>query len=129
MDKDKFVKVRVPGTSANCGPGFDCLGVACTIYNELELKLLPEERLEINITGDGAANIPTDERNIVWRSIQKLLKRAGKADEYKGAIINMHNGVPLSRGLGSSATAIVGGHRNRGTSRQCSPCYLWWLYH
>ncbi len=109
MDKDKFVKVRVPGTSANCGPGFDCLGVACTIYNELELKLLPEERLEINITGDGAANIPTDERNIVWRSIQKLLKRAGKADEYKGAIINMHNGVPLSRGLGSSATAIVGG--------------------
>ncbi len=109
MDKDKFVKVRVPGTSANCGPGFDCLGVACTIYNELELKLLPEERLEINITGDGAENIPTDERNIVWRSIQKLLKRAGKENEYKGAIINMHNGVPLSRGLGSSATAIVGG--------------------
>ncbi len=109
MDKDKFVKVRVPGTSANCGPGFDCLGVACTIYNELELKLVPEERLEINITGDGAENIPTDERNIVWRSIQKLLKRAGKEDEYKGAIINMHNGVPLSRGLGSSATAIVGG--------------------
>ncbi len=109
MDKDKFVKVRVPGTSANCGPGFDCLGVACTIYNELELKLLPEERLEINITGDGAENIPTDERNIVWRSIQKLLKRASKENEYKGAIINMHNGVPLSRGLGSSATAIVGG--------------------
>lgn len=109
MDKDKFVKVRVPGTSANCGPGFDCLGVACTIYNELELRLLTEKRLEINITGDGADNIPTDERNIVWRSIEKLLQKAGKADEYRGAIINMHNEVPLSRGLGSSATAIVGG--------------------
>lgn len=105
----RSVKVRVPGTSANCGPGFDCLGVACTIYNELELTLLEEERLEIEITGDGAENIPVDERNIVWRSIQKLLERAGKAQEYKGAIIRMDNGVPLSRGLGSSATAIVGG--------------------
>ena len=105
----KSVKVRVPGTSANCGPGFDCLGVACTIYNELELTLLEEERLDIEITGDGAENIPVDERNIVWRSIQKLLERAGKAQDYKGAIIRMDNGVPLSRGLGSSATAIVGG--------------------
>ena len=105
----RSVKVRVPGTSANCGPGFDCLGVACTIYNELELTLLEEERLDIEITGDGAENIPVDERNIVWRSIQKLLERAGKAQEYKGAIIRMDNGVPLSRGLGSSATAIVGG--------------------
>ena len=105
----KSVKVRVPGTSANCGPGFDCLGVACTIYNELELTLLEEERLDIEITGDGAENIPVDERNIVWRSIQKLLERAGKAQEYKGAVIRMDNGVPLSRGLGSSATAIVGG--------------------
>ena len=105
----KSVKVRVPGTSANCGPGFDCLGVACTIYNELELTLLEEERLDIEITGDGAENIPVDERNIVWRSIQKLLERAGKAQEYKGAVIRMNNGVPLSRGLGSSATAIVGG--------------------
>ena len=105
----RSVKVRVPGTSANCGPGFDCLGVACTIYNELELTLLEEERLDIEITGDGAENIPVDERNIVWRSIQKLLERAGKAQEYKGAIIRMDNGVPLSRGLGSSATALVGG--------------------
>ena len=63
----RSVKVRVPGTSANCGPGFDCLGVACTIYNELELTLLEEERLDIEITGDGAENIPVDERNIVWR--------------------------------------------------------------
>ena len=105
----KSVKVRVPGTSANCGPGFDCLGVACTIYNELELTLLREERLDIEITGDGAENIPVDERNIVWRSIQKLLAQAGREQEYKGAIIRMNNGVPLSRGLGSSATAIVGG--------------------
>lgn len=105
----KGVKVRVPGTSANCGPGFDCLGVACTIYNELELTLLQEERLDIEVTGDGAGNIPVDGKNIVWRSIQKLLEAAGRAQEYRGAIIRMKNDVPLSRGLGSSATAIVGG--------------------
>lgn len=105
----KSVKVRVPGTSANCGPGFDCLGVACTIYNELELILLQEERLDIEITGDGAGNIPTDARNIVWRSVQKLLEAAGRVQEYRGAVIKMKNDVPLSRGLGSSATAIVGG--------------------
>lgn len=38
-----FVKVRVPGTTANCGPGFDVMGIACSIYNELELKLLEEK--------------------------------------------------------------------------------------
>lgn len=107
--EEKSVKVRVPGTSANCGPGFDCLGVACTIYNELELTLLRDERLDIEITGDGAGNIPTDARNIVWRSVQKLLEAAGRAQEYRGAVIKMKNDVPLSRGLGSSATAIVGG--------------------
>lgn len=106
---EKCVRVRVPGTSANCGPGFDCLGVACTIYNELELELLPEKRLEIYIEGDGAGNIPTDGRNIVWRSVVKLLEAVGKEKDYQGAIIKMKNNVPLSRGLGSSATAIVGG--------------------
>ena len=105
----KQVKVRVPGTSANCGPGFDSLGVACTIYNELSLVLLEKPELDIVITGAGAENIPKDERNIVWKSIQKLLKRVGLADKYLGAKIEMDNGVPLSRGLGSSATAIVGG--------------------
>ena len=105
----KTVKVRVPGTSANCGPGFDCMGVACTIYNELELTLLEEEQLSIEVTGAGANNIPTDERNIVWRSIKNLLRIANLGDTYKGAVIKMYNEVPLSRGLGSSATAIVAG--------------------
>ena len=68
-----FVKVRVPGTTANCGPGFDVMGIACSIYNELELKLLEEKNLCIEIYGDGATNIPCDERNMVWCSIEKLL--------------------------------------------------------
>lgn len=102
------VKIRVPGTSANCGPGFDCLGVSCTIYNELELSLLKEPKLEIYAEGEGADSIPTDERNLAWRSIQMLLHRVKADDTYRGAVIRMKNCVPLSRGLGSSAAAIVG---------------------
>lgn len=106
---EKCVRVRVPGTSANCGPGFDCLGLACTVYNDLELRLTREPGLSITMTGEGATNIPCDNRNIVWRSAQYFLEKAGKDKEYRGAVIHMENRVPLSRGLGSSATAIVAG--------------------
>ena len=103
------IRVRVPGTSANCGPGFDCIGLACTIYNDLQLTLLKEPKLIIESKGEGASNIPTDDRNIVWRSIRMLLERAGAADTFQGAVIRMENHIPLSRGLGSSAAAIVAG--------------------
>lgn len=106
---EKKVRVRVPGTSANCGPGFDCLGVACTIYNDFELTLLEEPGVRIQATGESAEKIPCDESNVVWQAIQLLLRRAGLDGKYVGAEIKMHNEVPLSRGLGSSATAIVGG--------------------
>ena len=106
---EKCVRVRVPGTSANCGPGFDCLGLASPVYNDLELRLTREPGLSITMTGEGATNIPCDNRNIVWRSAQYLLEKAGKDKEYRGAVIHMENRVPLSRGLGSSATAIVAG--------------------
>lgn len=107
MAEERSIRVRVPGTTANCGPGFDTIGIACNIYNELELVLKKEGPLVIEISGEGAANIPCDSRNIVWRSIQHLLRKA-KLD-YKGAYIKMVNQVPLSRGLGSSAAAIVAG--------------------
>ena len=106
---NRTICVRVPGTSANCGPGFDAIGVACTIYNDLELTLKGEEGLVIEIEGEGAANIPADERNIVLRAIRAILKRAHREDEVKGFHIRMTNHIPLSRGLGSSAAAIVAG--------------------
>lgn len=105
----RSIWVRVPGTSANCGPGFDSIGLACTVYNDLQLKLTEEPGCKITISGAGAENIPCDERNIVWQSIQYVLKKAHMEDTYKGAVIHMENNVPLSRGLGSSATAIVAG--------------------
>ena len=106
---ERSVRVRVPATSANLGPGFDALGVACTLYNEMTLTLMHEPGLHITARGEGAAYIPSDERNIVWKSIRYLLQRADRADEFQGAKIRMSNRIPLSRGLGSSATAIVAG--------------------
>lgn len=106
---ERSVRVRVPATSANLGPGFDALGIACTLYNEMTLTLTHEPGLHISARGEGAAYIPGDERNIVWKSIQYLLERAGRVDEFQGARIRMSNRIPLSRGLGSSATAIVAG--------------------
>ena len=104
----KSIHVRVPGTSANCGPGFDCLGLACSIYNDLTLTLTHEPGLRIDIAGDGARIIPRDERNIVWRSVRYLLDQAGNT-EWQGGHLEMVNHIPLSRGLGSSAAAIVAG--------------------
>lgn len=54
LNKSKTVKVRVPATTANCGPGFDALGIACNFYNELELTLLEEDSLKIEVFGEGA---------------------------------------------------------------------------
>jgi homoserine kinase len=101
------VKVRVPGTTANCGPGFDAVGIACTVYNDLELILSRQGSLAIEIEGEGKGIIPTDERNIVWQVVQTVLNKVG--EEYQGIHIKMKNQIPLSRGLGSSAAAIVAG--------------------
>lgn len=101
------VKVRVPGTTANCGPGFDSVGIACTIYNELELELRDDHQLIIEVHGEGCKNIPCDDRNVIWKSMQTVFKKAGF--DCQGARLKMVNNVPLSRGLGSSAAAIVAG--------------------
>ena len=103
------VTVRVPGTSANCGPGFDCLGVATTIYNYLDLTLLKSNRIIVESKGAGSENIPHGRRNLTWQAVKKILDVTGHADEFKGAIIRTKNNVPISRGLGSSSTAIVAG--------------------
>ncbi|WP_231037941.1 homoserine kinase [Pectinatus frisingensis] len=105
--KSKTVKVRIPATTANCGPGFDSLGIACDIYNILELTLYSENYLHIEISGEGTEYIPTDDKNLVWKVIKDLIDITDAP--YKGAYIKMHNAIPLSRGLGSSAAAIAGG--------------------
>ncbi|MCX7781882.1 MAG: homoserine kinase, partial [Negativicutes bacterium] len=101
------VKVRVPGTTANCGPGFDAVGIACTIYNELELTLMPGEGIDIEVYGEGSVAIPKDDRNIAYQAVKTVLKRVN-APSY-AIKIRMWNNIPMARGLGSSAAAIVAG--------------------
>ncbi len=105
------VRVRVPATSANLGPGFDSLGIALTMYNELELELYREEKFDIESFGEGAEMLPTDGTNMIWGAVRRLLSRIGQADEYRGMKLRMYSRIPVSRGLGSSAAAIVGGLR------------------
>lgn len=108
MQGSKRVKVRVPATTANCGPGFDTLGIACDLYNEVELELTSaRDMVQISVSGDGADGLPTNERNLVLRSVRAVLDR-NKSTGF-GIRLNVLNRIPLSRGLGSSSSAIIGG--------------------
>ncbi len=101
------VTVRVPGTTANCGPGFDTIGIACTIYNELTLTLSDQGGFTLSVEGEGSGSIPTNDRNIALLSVRAVLRQVNK--HYGGIDIKMNNNIPLARGLGSSAAAIVAG--------------------
>ncbi len=101
------VKVRVPGTTANCGPGFDAVGIACTIYNDLELTLNDQGNISLDVIGEGAGAIPADGSNVAVKAIQMVLAKTGC--KLNGIHLKMINHIPLARGLGSSAAAIVGG--------------------
>lgn len=103
----KTIKVKIPATTANCGPGFDSIGIACTFYNELEITELDTDEIQLEVTGEGQGTIPATHDNIVCRAMYKVFERVGYT--CKGIRLKMHNRIPLARGLGSSAAAIVGG--------------------
>lgn len=114
-----MIRVQVPATTANMGPGFDCLGMALKLYNYVEMKQL-NNGLIIEIQGDGAGSIPTDHRNIVYQAAQRVFTAANY--QPTGLRIRLTNKIPTCRGLGSSAAAIVGGvvAANRLTGNQLS---------
>ena len=108
MQSDMRARVRIPATTANCGPGFDTLGIACTLYNEVLLEMTETpNQIEIRVTGDGADSLPVNDRNLVLRSVRAVFEKAGK--QPAGIRLVLSNNIPLSRGLGSSSAAIVGG--------------------
>ncbi|UWG99253.1 homoserine kinase [Dehalobacter sp. DCM] len=97
--------VKVPATSANLGPGFDCMGLALTLYNNFYAE--KSDKLEFILKGTYTQNIPTDERNLLWRTACRLWK---KIDYTPTPLrITLDSCVPPARGLGSSSTAVVGG--------------------
>ncbi|MFC5178406.1 homoserine kinase [Nocardioides taihuensis] len=100
------VRVSVPATSANLGPGFDSLGLALALHDELTAEVLPAG-LEVEVTGGGEGEVPRDERHLVVRAMRAAFAALG-ADP-PGLRLACRNVVPHARGLGSSSAAIVGG--------------------
>lgn len=100
------VRVSVPATSANLGPGFDSLGLALALRDELEGEVTASG-LEITVAGAGADDVPRDESHLVVRSMRAAFVEMGVAPA--GLRLACRNVIPHARGLGSSSAAIVGG--------------------
>ncbi|HEX2058108.1 MAG TPA: homoserine kinase [Actinomycetota bacterium] len=100
------VKVRVPATVANLGPGYDSLGAAIRMHLEIEIEPR-RDSIEIAVEGEGADQLPADETNLVIRSMNTFFDHVGRRPS--GFAVKVTNPIPLAAGLGSSAAAIVGG--------------------
>lgn len=110
------VSVKVPASSANLGPGFDCLGLALPIYNTITIEetVLPGTGIEINLISEEESidemvfdSIPKDENNIVYKAVEMLYNSIGQ--EPSELRINIQSQIPITRGLGSSSSIVVGG--------------------
>lgn len=97
-----MIRITVPGTSANLGPGFDCLGVALTLYNEFTFT-----PIESGIEWDQCNPEYQNEQNLVYRGMKKAWEKLGISP--MGVRISIHEDIPISRGLGSSAACLVAG--------------------
>lgn len=105
--KAQPMQVQVPATSANLGPGFDSLGLALALHDRYIAQVLDESVIDIDITGEGADNLPRNEKHLVIKSMYKGFEFFG--GKPRGVALRALNVIPHSRGLGSSASAIVGG--------------------
>ncbi len=102
----RSVTVEVPATSANLGPGFDCFGLALDWRDRCRLEVV-ERGWRAEVTGEGAGQLPTDERHLVLATARRALDHLGY--EVPGLALHAHNTIPHGRGLGSSSAAIVAG--------------------
>jgi len=101
------VRLVVPASSANLGPGFDCLGLGLGIYDELVAMVSDDPGVLVEAMGEGADEVPRDETHLVVRAMNLLFAHVGA--EPAGFVLRCRNAIPHSRGLGSSAAAIMGG--------------------
>ncbi|HLL67268.1 MAG TPA: homoserine kinase [Micromonosporaceae bacterium] len=100
------VRVRVPATSANLGPGFDALGLALDLHDEVTAHAAGDS-VVVRVVGEGAGELPTDERHLVVRAMYEAFDVLGARPT--GLRLDCRNRIPQARGLGSSSAAIVAG--------------------
>ncbi|MEY4437460.1 MAG: hypothetical protein RL100_924 [Actinomycetota bacterium] len=103
----KKVTVKVPATSANLGPGFDTLGMALSFYDELVVEAVSGNGASVEVHGEGAGEVATDESNLVVKSIAYTFEKVGQ--KLPGLKLIAHNVIPHGRGMGSSGAAVVSG--------------------
>ena len=101
------IQVQVPATSANLGPGFDSFGLAFGMHDRYVAQILDEGGLDIDVTGEGAEEVPRNEKNLLVKAMYKGFDFLG--GKPKGVAVRALNVIPHGRGLGSSASAIIGG--------------------
>ena len=102
------IRVAAPATTANLGPGYDCLGMALDIWNTLEVEQLPGGTPpSVSVTGEGEGELEAGPENLVYRSMEFLYRELGCPIPHLR--VRCDNEIPLARGLGSSAAAIAGG--------------------
>jgi len=101
------VTIKVPASTTNLGPGFDCLGLALKLYNTVEMERTEKKDITIKISGEGEKELPRDELNIILSAIKLVFDKAG--EKLCGLRIRQVNQIPIGRGLGSSAAARLAG--------------------
>jgi homoserine kinase len=101
------VRVAVPATSANLGPGFDCLALALDLWNEAVITPGGKD-LQVVVSGEGAGSLPSGKENLVYQAYLQTLKFKNTLPT-TGLSIQMQNRIPIGSGLGSSASAVVMG--------------------
>lgn len=100
-------RVRVPATSANLGPGFDALGLALALHDEVEVRALGSADVVVDAVGEGADEVPSGDDHLVVRALRHALDHVGAPQT--GLHLTCRNRIPHGRGLGSSAGAVVAG--------------------
>ncbi|MEC8856254.1 MAG: homoserine kinase [Chloroflexota bacterium] len=102
-----LIRVKAPATTANMGPGYDCLGLALDVWNTLEIEVLKGGEPVVEVTGEGADELGTGRDNLIYRAMEFLFQDVG--EDMPVVRINCDNAIPIARGMGSSAAAIAGG--------------------
>lgn len=108
MGRPGEVRVRVPGSSANLGPGFDSLGLALSLYDDVEVSVGGYDDVRVEVCGEGAHQVPCDESHLVVQAMCTAWAALGESTP-SGLRMRCRNAIPHSRGLGSSAAAAVAG--------------------
>ncbi len=103
----KAVRVRVPATTANLGPGFDTIGMALNLWNEAVFVQTGDGCISVQVCGEGADSLPTDGQNLVAKAALQLYALVGEKPE--GFRVHCINRIPLASGLGSSSAAMLTG--------------------